>query len=44
MFLFGVAITLVRPGLASEDLSRASLARKAAAGVVVMLGVILINR
>jgi uncharacterized membrane protein len=44
VFLFGVAITVFLPGLGSEDLSRANLARKACAAVVVMIGVILINR
>jgi hypothetical protein len=44
VFLFGVAITVFLPRLGSEDLSRANLARKLCAAVVVMIGVILINR
>jgi uncharacterized membrane protein len=44
VFLFGVALTLFLPGFGAEDLSRASLARKAVAAVIVMAGVVLINR
>ena len=44
VFLFGVAITLFLPGVGTEDLSRANLARKALAAIVVVVGVILINR
>jgi uncharacterized membrane protein len=44
VFLFGVAITVFLPRLGSEDLSRANVARKLCAAVVVMIGVILINR
>ena len=44
VFLFGVVITLLRPDLAAEDLSRPTLIRKAIACVVVTFGVVLINR
>ncbi len=44
VFLFGVAITVFAPGFGTEDLSPANLARKAAAALVVILGVVLINR
>jgi uncharacterized membrane protein len=44
VFLFGVALTVFLPGVGTEDLSRANLVRKAVAAVVVMVGVILINR
>lgn len=44
VFLFGVVITIFLPRFGTEDLSRANLTRKAIAAVVVMLGVILINR
>jgi uncharacterized membrane protein len=44
VFLFGIALTVFLPGVGTEDLSPASLARKAGAAVVVMIGVILINR
>jgi uncharacterized membrane protein len=44
VFLFGIALTVFLPGVGTEDLSPANLARKAGASVVVMIGVILINR
>jgi hypothetical protein len=44
VFLFGIALTIFLPGVGKEDLSPASLARKAGAAVVVMIGVVLINR
>jgi hypothetical protein len=44
VFLFGIALTVFLPGVGKEDLSPANLARKAGAAVVVMIGVILINR
>jgi uncharacterized membrane protein len=43
VFVFGIVLTIFLPGVGTEDLSPANLARKAVASVVVMIGVILIN-
>ncbi|HVC59007.1 MAG TPA: EamA family transporter [Acetobacteraceae bacterium] len=43
VFLFGVALSFVRPVLGSEDLSPANLVRKAGAAILVAIGVIAVS-
>lgn len=44
VFIIGILITVFIPSLGKEDLSKANLVRKGIAAVLVVLGVIIINR
>ena len=43
VFLFGILLTLFFPNIGREDLSRRNLWQKAAVGILIMAGVVLIE-